>query len=373
MITITTKEYENRLELFYETKIPLFVQGGFGIGKSSIPRQVFKRVAEKEDVTYLEWSDLSPEKKKECIANPEDYFIFMDARVSQMDTTALQGIPNMNNVNMLENIPYSWVVYFTQPTAKGAIFFDELNLAPPVIQAITYSVINDRVVSDRKISDNVYVFAAGNRSEDKAHTFVMASPLKDRFAEFVLEHDAKEWCNWASDNGVNPHLISLINWKSELLYKVDCDSSDKPSTPRGICRASKLIENIDLHKDWKLAHEVVSMACGQGFATFFEAYVKAYRKLDWDKLFKNPETVNELKNDELFAVAGGLYEQFFKYAGKDTEKTKCVLTVLSSIDRVDMAVYSAKLIVNKDRVLFGDSLRATKVNISFFDRVQKYI
>ena len=212
MYKIKTPEYETLLVSCYNVCQPLFISGGPGIGKSAIPRQVFKQIAADEKRTFAEWSDMNLEQKMDCLKNPDKYWIFADMRTSQMDTTSLVGIPNMANTEMLENIPYSWVVYFTNPKSHGCIFFDEINLAAPIVQSITYSAIHDRVISDRRLSDNVYVFAAGNRSQDKAHTFDMPLPLRDRFAECEIDIDVDHWIKWASKKGINPHLISFINF-----------------------------------------------------------------------------------------------------------------------------------------------------------------
>lgn len=312
MSILTTKQYEQSLRIYEQVKQPLLVLGGFGIGKSEIPRQVFRSLAAEQDLQFEEWSDLTIEEKRECIANPEKYYIFFDARTSQMDTTSLQGIPNMNKTEQLENIPYSWAVYFTQEKANGAIFFDEINLAAPIVQSITYSVINDRVISDRRLGDNVYVFAAGNRQKDRGHTYEMAQPLRDRFAEIELEVNVSEWIEWARANQVNPHLVSFIDWKGSWLNKVDEDVKLKPSTPRGVVRASKLMNKFDMNKssDIPIIHQLVSSAVGESFAMEFQAYTKAYSQLNWEEIFENPESIGEMKIDLQHAVAGGLIDKF---------------------------------------------------------------
>jgi len=323
-VTINSKDYATLLRVYEEAKQPIFVQGSFGIGKSAIPRQVFSEVAAERKLKFVEWSDCTNEEKLECIDKPSEFYVFFDARTSQMDTTSLQGIPNMNKTDLLENIPYSWAVYFTQKDANGVIFFDELNLAAPIVQSITYSAIHDRVISDRRLGDNVYVFAAGNRAQDKGHTYEMAQPLRDRFAEMELEVDAQVWIEWARSQRINPHLISFIDWKKGMLNKVDEDIALKPSTPRGVERASKMISNYDLgsSKDSVIIHQLVSMSVGQAFAAEFLAYTKAYSRLNWKTIFENPESVGEMTDISMqYAVAGGLIDLFTK-SDKETPAKK---------------------------------------------------
>ena len=155
MYATTTKGYERILEACWKSKIPLYVYGGFGIGKSQIPRQVFKVKAESMNLIYREWEHTTEDEKMEMIGNPDKYFVLCDQRVGQMDSTDLRGIPNMMNTEMLKTIPYAWVIYFTQKLAHGVILFDELNLAPPSVAGTAYQIINDRTISDRKVGDDV--------------------------------------------------------------------------------------------------------------------------------------------------------------------------------------------------------------------------
>jgi hypothetical protein len=244
--------------------------------------------------------------------DPGKYFVLCDQRLSQMDTTDLRGIPKMSG-DMVEAMPPSWVKYFCNEKAEGCIFFDEINLAPPVVQGSAYQIILDRSMSDMKISDNVYMIGAGNRAEDKAFTFDLPLPLRDRFCEMELIPDADSWTSWAAGN-VNPHLVAFVNWKESYLYKVSESGQDKSTTPRGIARASKLIGKDEI-TDPEVTF-LTSISCGEAFATEFQAYVKYFQALDWDKIYSDPETVAKLEVSALFAVSGGLSEHFQKSPDK---------------------------------------------------------
>lgn len=358
MYSVTTKEYAELLDTCFETRQPLFVVGGFGIGKSAIPRQVFAKKAKSMGKEFLEWADLTVAQKANCIDNPEKYFIFADQRTSQMDTTSLQGIPNMNKTDLLENIPYSWVVYFTQPKANGAIFFDEINLAAPIVQSITYSAIWDRTISDRRLAEGVYVFAAGNRMKDQAHIFEMPAPLKDRFAEVEVTHAYEEWIEWAIENKVNPHLISFISWKPANLYNVSVAKNEKPATPRGVCRASTLIRGLDMKSDEDKIHQLISISAGESFATEFQAYVKCYKSIDWAVLFAKPETAEKLTLDQMYTVSAGLADKFQK-TPKDTELLDKIFSVQEYL-REDFAINSFRMMRDYDRNNFATGIRALK-------------
>lgn len=380
MYTVTTKEYANLLEVCEAAKQPLFVQGGFGIGKSAIPRQVFRKIAKARNLEFVEWSDLTIAQKQACIKSPEKYYAFMDARTSQMDTTALQGIPNMANTELLENIPYSWAVMMTQENANGAIFFDEINLAAPIVQSITYSAIHDRVVSDRRLGDGVYVFAAGNRQKDRAHTFDMPMPLRDRFAECEVALNTDEWLDWARAENINPHLISFVAWKPSYLNKVDTSVDQKPSTPRGVHRASNLIKGLDFRRDVAKIHQLVSISVGEGFATVFEGYTKLYKSLEWSKIFKDPDSVSDMKVDMQYTVAGGLAEYFEKAVtkkekgGKAPETELTVANIFSVVIKLrpDLAVLSLRMMRDINVKKFSEGIATTSEGEFIADTFAKY-
>ena len=332
MYKMDTSGYKEMLAIHDKTKTPLYVYGAVGIGKSSIPRQVFGDIAKKEGRLFMEWNDMTQEQKNDSYENPEKYFVFTDFRLGQCDTTDLRGIPNMTNPDMLEYMPLAWVRYYTKPESRGVIFFDELNLAPPVVAGQAYQIINDRVISDLRISDGVFIFGAGNRASDKAHVFAMPFPLRDRFSEMEVNVNDEEWCEWAWENNVNPHLIAFIKWKPDALYRPCDKSEDKGSTPRGVVRASKLIESSDKPIGHHSIHALTSCALGEIFATEFKAYTDVASKIDLDALMKKPESVKEFENspDKLFAICGLLGESIRKLTPRD-KKTPLIFGIAHNL------------------------------------------
>lgn len=336
---VKTSTYAEILKTCWENKTPLYVYGGPGIGKSEIPKQVFKKIAAEKKLEFKDWNDLSLADRMECIKNAAKYFVFCDQRISQMDTTDLRGIPNMINTEMLETVPMSWVIYFTQPQAHGAIFFDELNLAAPAVAGQAYQIINDRCVADRRLSEDTFVFGAGNRLTDQAHVFEMPFPLRDRFCEFEIFPDVESWTrDYAVPAAINPHLVAFVNWKESYLYHVDKCAANKSSTPRGIARASKLIGERDITTNE--VFELVSISVGEGFAAQFQAYCKHFQQLDWNQLYSKPEVVKGYEVDKLWAIVGGLTEQFIK--GIEQKRFDQQMALIMNM-RADFAIVTLKM------------------------------
>jgi hypothetical protein len=371
MYKVGPAKYEQMLDLYYDKKIPLFVYGPPGIGKSDIPRQVFLNKAKKLNKIYMEWSDMTRENKIDAINSPEKYFIYCDQRIVQMDTTDLRGIPRLDG-EWLDVCPLAWIVYFTQKNAAGVIMFDEINLAPPTVAGQAYEIIQERSIADRRLSSDVLVIAAGNRGQDKAFTFDMSLPLRDRFAEIELVVDYKRWTKWAVETGINSYLIAFINWKPSYLYTLeDVAGSDKGASPRGIERINTLIGDEDIleeNDDNISVYDIISSSCGEAWANEFNAYIKHVKTLEWDNIMSNPDVVTSFKIDMLWAIAGGLPQYWTNHADPVGE-FDIICNVIENM-RDDFAIVTLRMMKDADKDLWGECVKNSK---NFKTIAKKYI
>jgi MoxR-like ATPase len=63
----------------------------------------------------------------------------------------------------------------------GILFLDELNAAPPLVQAACYQLVLDRRLGEYRLPDGWSIVAAGNRETARAITHRMPSVLANRF------------------------------------------------------------------------------------------------------------------------------------------------------------------------------------------------
>lgn len=317
MIKINHSKFTWLLNHYYDNpghdgrKIPIIVKGGFGIGKSFVVRDTAKEIAGRRKRKFVEWLRLSSEEKQDVVNNPKDYFVLIDIRLSEYDSSDIKGLPGMTkNNSAIEWYSPLWAKFMTHKDSDGVLFFDEMNLAPPTVLASTYKILYDRVISEDAMSDNWLIVGAGNREEDGGYSFEIPPAVSDRAAEVELTApNASEWTDWAMDNGIDNRIIAYINYKPGSINVVDQNSSQKSTTARGWARVSGLISGIEATDRIDL---VTSTAIGEGIAKEFSAFCKIKDKVKLDDIIDDPKTLagKNLSLDVLYFLVSAVAERF---------------------------------------------------------------
>ncbi len=242
MTPAALKTYLNDL-VSKNLKISTMIWGPPGIGKSSIVAQIAR-----------------------------DHKIdFVDVRLSQLAPTDLRGLPVAEN-----GISKWYPPEFLPRSGKGILFLDELNMAPPAMQGVAQQLILDRRVGSYVVPDGWYVWAAGNRKEDRAAVFDMPAPLANRFLHLQVQPDFESFKAYALSTEVHEQIIAFLSFRPTLLHKLDPQQPAWPS-PRSWEMASYL------HK----ADLEIAPAVGMETAAEFATFVKVYETLpDLERIFK---------------------------------------------------------------------------------------
>ncbi|MDP3265753.1 MAG: MoxR family ATPase [Sulfuricurvum sp.] len=183
-------------------KVPVFLWGPPGIGKSSIVAQIAK----------------------------EEGSAFIDLRLSLLDPTDLRGIPFFNAKNDTAIwAPPAFLPDGTQE--RGILFLDELNTAAPMVQASAYQLILDRKIGEYRLPDGWAIIAAGNRESDRGVVFRMAAPLANRFVHLEMEANVEDWRVWAIGAQIDPSIIAYIAHRPDALFVFNSESRSF-ATPR---------------------------------------------------------------------------------------------------------------------------------------------
>lgn len=352
MPKVNHEQLKKMIHRSYDTKKSLFIIGGIGIGKSKQLETTSKEIAE----------ELKKNFKTEA-TNDDGDFCLIDRRASQFDTTDLRGLP------MKDGDKVSWLKPdFLPKKGFGIIFFDEINLAPPLVQSTLYSLILDRKIDNYTLPDGYVVMGAGNRVEDKSNVFEMSMALANRFTHAELvPPSVEEWSNWASKNGVNPTIIGFINFKRNLLYAINPESQELAQpTPRAWVTASELIKGIN---DYDSQEMYVASAIGEGGAMEFIAFSKLSKKIDLKTIIEKPEKIKEIKE------LGMKYSVISSLASYFNEKKESLPSILKICNLVEpeFSALLFRLVIGIDKQYVIKNVSKTKEWDKFRDMIEKYI
>jgi hypothetical protein len=294
---VNHKELRTVIKHYYNLKPTpesLFIWGTFGIGKSRVIKDVAQELALEKNKEFIDWHKTTPEQKQELFSHPEKYFVLIDIRLSEYDSSDIKGLPDFQSSDKKSiefRIPY-WALFLQLPDSDGILDFDEINLATPLVISSCYKIIYDRVINDGKINNNWSIIGCGNKQDDRANTCDIPPPLRDRGGEVELViPDIDAFTEWAVNNNINTQIIGFLNFKSSNLFKVDFDDEQKFTTSRGWERVSKLIKDID-NKDLETLSLIISSAISEGISKEFMAYWKLSTQIDLDEIIKNPKQIS---------------------------------------------------------------------------------
>ena len=201
----------------------------------------------------------------------------IDVRLALWEPTDIKGIPYYNSdLGKMVWAPPAELPVDADSTA--IIFLDELNSAPPAVQAAAYQLILNRRVGTYELPKGVDVVAAGNREGDRGVTYRMPAPLANRFVHLEAKVDFDDWQEWAVMNAIHPDVIGYVGFAKQDLYDFDPKSPSKSfATPRSWMFVSDLLSDDDTDVD--TLHNLVAGAIGDGLAVKFMAHRKIAGKL----------------------------------------------------------------------------------------------
>ena len=234
---------------------PIFIWGAPGIGKSELVEGIVQSGELGNAVT-------------------------IDLRLALLEPTDLRGYPFRNpETNTMEWSPPSDLPSeeFASNYDSVVLFLDELNSAPPSVQAAAYQLVLNRRIGQYTLPKNVKIIAAGNRETDRGVTYRMPAPLANRFRHINMDINFDDWQQWAVNNSVHPDVVGYLTYSKGDLFDFDAKSSSQSfATPRSWSFVSEVIDD---KMDATQMTDIIAGSVGEGLAVKFQAHRKIAGKL----------------------------------------------------------------------------------------------
>lgn len=241
--------------------LPGFIWGSPGIGKSEIVAQVAASRSTK--------------------AKPYE---LRDVRLGLMDPTDIKGFPSPDaKANVMRWLPPD----FLPAKGQGLLFLDEMNTAPPAVQAAAYQLVLNRRVGNYELPPGWSVMAAGNNDTDRAVTHRMSTALSNRMVHLKLDVDVHEWTQHAIAKGIGAERIAFIRFRSHLLHQFDPHTKSHAfPSPRSWFYLDKIARDSVSEQ---VQYQLMQGTVGEGAAGEYMAFLKTYRDLPTvDEILLNP-------------------------------------------------------------------------------------
>ena len=277
-MTLKVSQAKDAIRSCMAAKLPVMLWGPPGIGKSDSIKQLGK------------------EKDRMVI----------DLRMSLLNPVDLRGVPVAK-----DGKTDWWAPCFLprkgEASETAILFLDEMNAAPPSVQAAAYQLVLDRRVGEYVLPDGVDVIAAGNRGTDRAIVYDMSSALRNRFMHYEIVEDLDEWKDWAMKNGIQDEIVSFLNYKQDRLFYFDPKVHTRQfPTPRSWEFVSRLMGQLESYR-----HAAVLLAggLGEGVANEFMGFLRVAGKLPSaeDIIIKGNMKIDAPEESaQLYAFSGAL-------------------------------------------------------------------
>ncbi len=246
--SISTAELYRYIDTLIDTDTPLFIHGSPGIGKSYIV------------------ADVAKNKNLELV----------DIRLSQMDPVDLRGVPSIKEDQTVWMPP----VFFPRDNnSEGILFLDELNSAPPSVQAAIYQLVLNRQMGEYVLPKGWRIICAGNRISDRGVVFKLPTPLANRMVHLHVEARFDDFKLFALKEELHHFIIGFLSFRPDLLSTepvIEDDANPAFATPRSYHMLSNIIK---LNQKLESIASIIYGTIGYSAGIEFLSYVKIYEDL----------------------------------------------------------------------------------------------
>ncbi|MCD6341095.1 MAG: AAA family ATPase [Desulfurococcales archaeon] len=273
---------------------PVLVWGSPGVGKSSYIRSIGEALNVPVEIVIA------------SIREPSDF----------------AGLPIVEDKRTYL-APPAWATRLAE-AGRGILFLDEINTAPPAVQAVLMQVVLNKVVGELRLPQKVAVIAAANPPEEATGGWDLSAPLANRFVHIHWKLDVDRWIqgmisgwplpnipvlpeNWDTNVPVCRALIaSFIKIRPHLLSQVPNDEGKAGKawpSPRTWEMAAIVYAAAQTLNDKDLTMELIAGCVGESAALEFMAWIDEQDLPDPEELLRDPDSFKlPNRGDKIYAV-----------------------------------------------------------------------
>jgi MoxR-like ATPase len=299
---ITTEEYEatyRALSICLAARVPVILWGPPGQGKTSVIRDIAADQGRHLEVLLA------------SIREPQDF----------------AGLPSIADGRATLVAP-DWAIRLAE-AHDGILFTDEVNTAPPSVQAALLRVSLDKVAGDCHLGNDTSVVAAANPPEQAADGWELAPPLANRFChllweippDVVREGFAGRWPSYevripepiASDDSIRRERVliaGLLTARPDLTTTIPTTSAEQGRafpTPRSWDMVAVLSGWASATKQREGVRRLLVKGCvGPGASAEYLTYRENLDLPDPEEVIKAPDKfVVPERADQIYVICAG--------------------------------------------------------------------
>jgi hypothetical protein len=262
-------------------KVVFYIDGRPGGGKSSVCREIAAELSRIHNIPAERIVEFNP---------------------SLRESTDILGLPVMGG-DHAKWLPPEEFYRIRKGQGPSILIVEELSDASMDLQNPLCRVLLDRHAGNMALSEELYILASGNRTEDKSGASRLSTKLGNRMRCLHFEENLEDWQRWAIKAGINPILRQFIKWRPSLLSDFDPDRTVNP-TPR----SWEDVDRIPMTLEPGVFYEHVSGCVGEGAAAEYTGFIRVFNSLpDLNEIIAHPTSAPvPTAPDALFAVVAKL-------------------------------------------------------------------
>lgn len=210
------------LEQFKTThEVVPFIVGKPGGGKSSCAREIAQELAVTHKIPSERIIEFNPSLREPC---------------------DVLGLPQFHG-EYTKWLPPEEFWALRQGVGPCVLILEELSDADMNMQNPLCRVVLDRCAGQLRLSDQLFIIATGNRTEDRSGANRLSTKLANRMRELEFTENLDDWLEWAQANNVPVKLQAFLRFRPSLLSDFDAKRSRNP-TPRSWASVALIPESI---------------------------------------------------------------------------------------------------------------------------------